>query len=82
MDESTVTIIVFGIAILVVVWLVCKNTGVLSQREFYRDPIFLDRKKLTEYYYPRTNGSIYGLPYHLGGSWSIFSGYPYYDRAY
>ena len=51
-------------------------------KEHYRDPIYLNRAKLIYDWYPRANGSIYGFPYRYGGSWSIFSGYPYYDRAY
>ena len=50
--------------------------------EGYRDPIYLNRAKLAYDWYPRANGSIYGFPYKYGGSWSIFSGYPYYDKAY
>jgi len=51
--------------------------------EGYRDPIYLNRAKYAYDIYPRTNGSIYGFPYSEGiGSWNIFSGWPYYDRAY
>ena len=50
--------------------------------EGYRDPIYLNRAKLAYDWYPRANGSIYGYPWRYGGSWSIFSGYPYYDTAY
>lgn len=53
-----------------------------KEKEHYRDPIFLNRAKLAYDWYPRANGSIYGFPYRYGGSWSIFSGFPYYDRAY
>lgn len=52
-----------------------------SYREGYRDPLYLNRSKLMYDYYPRSNGSIYGLPYRYGGSWSIFSGHTYYDTA-
>lgn len=44
--------------------------------ENYRDPIFIDQNQMKYDWYPRTNGSIYG---ECG---SIFSGFPYYDRAY
>lgn len=51
--------------------------------EGYRDPIYLNRAKYAYDIYPRANGSIYGFPYSEGiGSWNIFSGFPYYDRAY
>ena len=45
-------------------------------REHYRDPIYLNRKKMLCDWYPRSNGSIYGLQSH------VLSGFPYYDRAY
>lgn len=54
----------------------------LPKREGYRDPLYLNRAKLAYDWYPRSNGSIYGFPYRYGGSWTIFSGYPYYDKAY
>ncbi len=44
--------------------------------ENYRDPIYLNRKKMLCDWYPRSNGSIYGLYSH------VLSGFPYYDRAY
>ena len=48
-----------------------------SEKEDYVDPLYLNRSKLIEDIYPRANGSIYGFPHRLGGSWDIFSGYPY-----
>ncbi len=53
-----------------------------STKEGYRDPIYLNRAKMVYDWYPRANGSIYGFSYKNGGSWNLFSGYPYYDRAY
>lgn len=53
-----------------------------SSKESYRDPLYISRAKLTKDYYPKANGSIYGFPYRYGGSWSISSGFPYYDKAY
>lgn len=47
--------------------------------ENYRDLILLNKKKMYEDYYPRANGSIYGTYYQ---PWSMFSGYPLYDKAY
>ena len=58
------------------------STASSNRREGYRDPLYLNREKLAYDWYPRANGSIYGFPYRYGGSWSIFSGYPYYDTAY
>lgn len=51
-------------------------------REGYRDPIYMNRAKYVFDYYPRANGSIYGMSYRQGGSWSVLSGFPFYDRAY
>jgi hypothetical protein len=51
-------------------------------KEGYRDPLYLNRAKYSYDYYPRANGTIYGFPYRYGGSWSIFSGFPWYDKAY
>lgn len=50
--------------------------------EGYRDPIYLNRAKYAYDYYPRANGSIYGYTYRQGGSWSVLSGFPFYDKAY
>lgn len=44
--------------------------------EGYRDPIYISREKLYLDWYPRANYSIYGP------CSSIFSGHPYYTRAY
>jgi hypothetical protein len=53
-----------------------------SDKEYYRDPIYLNRAKYIYDIYPRTNGSIYGFPHRYGGSWDIFSGHPQYWKAY
>jgi hypothetical protein len=50
-----------------------------SKKEHYRDPLYLNRAKLAYDWYPRANGSIYGMPWRYGGSWSIVSGYPLYN---
>jgi hypothetical protein len=47
-----------------------------KKREGYRDPIYLNRAKYLYDYYPRSNGSIYGEQA------NIFSGHPYYPKAY
>lgn len=52
-----------------------------NQSEGFRDPLWMNRSKMTSDWYPRSNGSIYGYPYNKGGSWSIFSGYPYYNAG-
>lgn len=72
-------IVVFLIGVFVAVLFFSKPRLV----EGYRDPIYLNRAKYAYDIYPRANGSIYGFPYASGeGSWNIFSGFPYYDRAY
>lgn len=77
--------LILGIILfVVVVWFLynADKRNSCIRREGYRDPIYLNREKLAYDWYPRANGSIYGFPYRYGGSWSIFSGYPYYDTAY
>lgn len=64
----TVMFIILAIAIFIMV----KGSGV----EGYRDPIYLNRRKMLCDWYPRANGSIYGLQSH------VLSGFPYFDKAY
>jgi hypothetical protein len=45
-------------------------------KETYIDPIFNNERKMKCDDYPRSNGSIYGEDS------DIFSGYPFYDKAY
>lgn len=76
-------IIFLGLLVLIVVaFLFYVFPGNCKKREHYRDPIYLNRAKMMYDWYPRSNGSIYGWTHDYGGSWDIFSGYPYYDRAY
>jgi len=49
--------------------------------EYFRDPIYLNRAKLAYDWYPRSNGSIYGLPLPRG-SHHMLSGFPFYDNVY
>ena len=74
------TLLIFCIAIFVIVFLVSMRTSCVC-REGYRDPLYLNRAKLAYDWYPRANGSIYGM-YEPYGSWNLFSGFPYYDKAY
>jgi hypothetical protein len=74
--------LIIGVVIIVVVIIIFMNKNGGCGTEHYRDPIYLNRSKLMHDWYPKSNGSIYGYPYNKGGSWSIFSGYPYYDKAY
>ena len=46
------------------------------KKESYRDPIYIDKRNMKDEWLPKTNGSIYGENSHL------FSGFPYYDKAY
>jgi uncharacterized membrane protein YbaN (DUF454 family) len=47
--------------------------------EHYRDPIWMNKKKMYNDYYPRSNGSIYGNYYQ---PWDMFTGYPTFPKAY
>lgn len=71
---------IIAIVVIIVVLLLLLSTD--KKREFYRDPIYLNRAKLSYDWYPRANGSIYGWPIRYGGSWNLFSGFPYYNKAY
>ena len=57
---------------LLLLWMYITKKG---EKEYYRDPIFLDPIKMNMDYYPRANGTIYG-PYA-----NIFSGHPYYWKV-
>jgi len=50
-----------------------------SSLEHYRDPIWMNKKKMYNDYYPRSNGSIYGNYYQ---PWDMFGGYPTFPKAY
>ena len=67
-----------SITIIIVFVLLCVLAGyaLLTQREGYKDPIYLYRSKISQDLYPRSNGSIYGHDS------NIFTGYPYYSKAY
>jgi hypothetical protein len=72
--------IIILIVVLVVIVLVCKVTcGGNKTKENYIDPIWMNKKKMYDDYYPRSNGSIYGTylqPY------DFFSGMVFYSKAY
>jgi hypothetical protein len=70
------------LAILLIFCFLKGNGSASSIIEGYRDPIYLNRAKYAYDYYPRANGSIYGNTYRQGGSWSVLSGFPFYDKAY
>lgn len=74
------TLILICVAVVIALVVYAMRGG--NKKEGYRDPIYLNRQKMVEDWYPRANGSIYGFPYRYGGSWDIFSGFPYYNRAY
>nr|QBK85882.1 MAG: hypothetical protein LCMAC101_04770 [Marseillevirus LCMAC101] len=83
MDFWWIVVIAFFAVALVVV---CGNKSRFQIsppiREGYRDPIYLNVDKMVNDWYPRSNGSVYGFNRMYGGSWNIFTGYPYYDKAY
>lgn len=76
--NSLYLLLIIIIVIFVIYFLMRKP----CQKEGYRDPIYMNRQKMIYDWYPRTNGSIYGWPMDYGGSWNMFSGFVYYDKAY
>ena len=74
MDKLSLLCLIFAIVILLLL--------VKPKKENYRDPIYLNRSKFAQDYYPRSNGSIYGHNVGGGGSWTIFSGHPQYPTVY
>lgn len=79
-SDKKILLPVLIVASFIIILLLFKPEG--CRKEYYRDPIYLNRSKFNYDWYPKANGTIYGYPYRYGGSWSIFSGYPYYDKAY
>jgi hypothetical protein len=69
-----IVVFIGALLILIVLLAIASHPG--CKNEGYRDPIYINRYKLYNDYYPRANGSIYG-PYS-----NIFSGYAYYPSAY
>lgn len=86
MSANTTILGLSVILIALIVFCLCRKC--MCRKEYYRDPIYLNRDKMVHDWYPRANGSIYGWPHtpdvHVNsrGAWHLFSGYPYYDRAY
>jgi len=72
-------VIILIIVVIVVVLLLLNKKEGISLIEGYRDPIYMNRAKYAYEYYPRANGSIYGFPYSQGGTWSVLSGFPFYN---
>ena len=77
-------------AVVILITIVVLYVTSRPPREGYKDPLFMNVKKFTHDYYPKSNGSIYGLNYIVDQEKNIvypegqnmFSGYPYYWRAY
>lgn len=65
--------LIISVAVIVVLVIVFST----KKKEGYRDPIYLNRRKMIQDWYPRTNGSIYGNKCD-----GLFSGFAYYDKAY
>lgn len=57
-------------------FLILVNIKSSNKRENFRDPIYLNPRKLIDDYYPRSNWTIYGPQSH------ILSGFPFYPKAY
>lgn len=72
MNQNTIIVIIVAAALAVLAFMVLRP----SKKEHYRDPIYLNRAKYLYDYYPRANGTIYG---ELA---NIYSGHPYYFKAY
>lgn len=72
---NTCCLCAVGIAFLAAIYFCSKK----KNREGYRDPIWMNKKKMYNDYYPRSHGSIYGNFYQ---PWDMFSGYPMFPRAY
>jgi len=71
MCEMTKFYVIAGVILALLLYISLKPS-----REHYRDPIYLNKKKMWCDWYARTNGTIYGPQSNL------FSGYAYYDKAY
>lgn len=67
------------VAVIVVAILAFKTLCSSSSRENYIDPIWMNKKKIWDDYYPRSNGSIYG---NYQQPWDMFTGYPTFPKAY
>lgn len=82
MDKKTsrcIGLTIIAIIVIVVLW----QKFASSEREGYKDGLWMNTKKIYHDYYPRSNGSIYGAP--LMGKdkmWDMFNGFPVYPKAY
>lgn len=78
MNNTQIAILSVGISIFLVgVYMYTKKDS--TSVEGYRDPIWMNKKKMYNDWYPRSNGSIYGNYYQ---PWDMFSGFPVFPRAY
>ena len=72
-------IVIVLIIVIIVVLYVCvfhKNI------ETFRDPLYMNQQKLEYDWYPRTRGSIYGMPLKYGGNYHMMTGYNFDPKAY
>jgi hypothetical protein len=78
MDQQTIIIaILVAILCALIFCAFMKKGGGLVEN--YRDPIWMNKKKMYDDWYPRAGGSIYGTYYQ---PWDMFSGFPVFPRAY
>jgi hypothetical protein len=77
MDSKNSLIVALGGAVFLAAVYMCLKKS--TSLEHYRDPIWMNKKKMYNDYYPRSNGSIYGNYYQ---PWDMFTGYPTFPRAY
>lgn len=80
MNNTQITLVALSAAaFFAAVFLCYKQKGNNVLREHYRDPIWMNKKKMYDDWYPRSNGSIYGDYYQ---PWDMFRGYPVFPKAY
>ncbi len=78
MELTALMVLLVALFVILFLWAMKKSCVC---REGYRDPIYLNRAKLAYDWYPRANGSIYGM-YEPYGSWNLLSGFAYYNSVY
>ncbi len=69
----------FAVLLAVFLAIILYLSSAKSTEEKYRDPIWMNRRKLYDDQYARSNGSIYG---NCRQPWDMFSGFPVYPKAY
>lgn len=78
MSPSNIKLLIMFTVLAICVYVInnCSNSKAVEK---YRDPVWMNKSKLQNNYYTRSNGSIYGQ---CGQPFDMFSGYPSYPKAY